>query len=246
MSVGQLLGQAGRRRLITLGVASFQPADGFLHSLQQPPKPLGVQGAVLGGVARDSRPVHRLQHQVHQPRLYRRLYRPPEQPPHLLPVFAVKPPQGVVVGTLIPAQPHVGQLLPAGRLQLAGGAHSGHEAVEPDPKEHPGVVGRRPTLLSLWADPQLLPAGPIDAVDEDGNETGPMILGQHIIQSWRQQPSLFPAELSKRHHSLPAPAYLAPTNNLLLITPHVSAAKPHAFIISAAKGIMRQAPRGEG
>ena len=56
-------------------------------------------------------------------------------------VLLVEPPQRVVIGMLPSGQPKVGYLIPAGRLQLAAGAHAGHESVQPHAQQRTGMVG---------------------------------------------------------------------------------------------------------
>ena len=65
---------------------------------------------------------------------------------------------GCCVGMLPPGQPQIGNLIPAGCLQLAAGAHAGHEAVQPHAQQRAWMVGRRSQHFSIRLHSQLYPS----------------------------------------------------------------------------------------
>ena len=95
--------------------------------------------------------------QLHQVQTHSRLHRSLKQPPHLLPISLVEPPQGVVVRTLSPAQPQKGYLFPTRCLQLPTRTHPSHESVQPRPKQRPGMIGRRSHQTPIHVNPHFQP-----------------------------------------------------------------------------------------
>ena len=65
---------------------------------------------------------------------------------------------------LPPGQPQVGDLIPASCLQLAAGAHVGHEAVQPHTQQCTWMVGRRSQWFSIRLHTQFCPVLPVQRI----------------------------------------------------------------------------------
>ncbi len=211
LGVGKFLRQSRRRRGAPRGVLRLQVRDRLLGTGQQPLQPLRVVGMPRPGVGRDPSAVHRLDGQVHQPGTDSRAHRAAQQRPHPVAVRFVEAPQCVVVGLLHPHQPHVGNLISAGRLQLAAGTHTGHETVYPYAQQGSGMIGPGATRVALQVNRQRLPRRSIKAVHKGRRKPHRMVCRHQFVQRRRQQPGLLTTERSHRHHytslhALPAPS----------------------------------------
>ena len=83
-----------------------------------------------------------------------------EQASEAEPVVLPEAPERVVVGSLSAGQPQIGQLLAAGRFELAGRADPVHETVEPDAEQRPGMVGAGAHPPAAQVDADLRPLRP--------------------------------------------------------------------------------------
>ena len=86
---------------------------------------------------------------------------------------------------LPPGQPQIGNLIPAGCLQLAAGAHAGHEAVQPHAQQRAWMVGRRSQHFSIRLHSQLYPVFPVQSIHELGYEPGGVIRRDKLIECRR-------------------------------------------------------------
>ena len=202
-AVGQPLGQAHGGGIVARFVAGLQVGDRPLRPLQQLAQLPRVEAAGVRGVGMYLRAVDRLHRQVHQLQRDRCAHGAPEQRAHAAPVLLVEAPERVVVGVLPARQPEAGQLVAAGRLELAAGADVGHEAVEPHAQQRARVVGGSAHRLPVEVHAQFGPLLPIERVHELGHEAGGMVGGDQFVERWRQQPHLVPGHLAKRHRSAP-------------------------------------------
>ena len=87
---------------------------------------------------------------------------------------------------LPPGQPQEGNLVTAGCLQFPARAHVAHESVQPHAQQSPGMIGRRPKVVSIYLDAKFSPLFPMERIDEFGHESRGMILGNQFAESRRQ------------------------------------------------------------
>ncbi len=97
-----------------------------------------------------------------------------------------------MIGGLLAAEPAVAQHLHAGRFQLAGGADADHEAPEPDPQEHLGVVAGRASLLPFQADPQARPVKGVELLEIGSGKPDRVVGRNEVIERGGQLPARLP------------------------------------------------------
>ena len=83
-------------------------------------------------------------------------------------------------------QPEVGDLIPASCLQLAAGAHVGHEAVQPHTQQCTWMVGRRSQQFSIRLHTQFCPVLPVQRIHELGHEPCRMVRRDQFVKGRRQ------------------------------------------------------------